>query len=100
MTDISRNMTIAAFLLCANSAQGLAQDFAQPSPVGVPTALVAPIVTYEQGMAHIFAQDAARPKAVRPKGPDDAAVISSSSNRADSTPIQTPPMNDPQPQAK
>jgi hypothetical protein len=35
----------------------------------MPRNLISPMVPYEQGIAHIEAQDAARPKAVQPKLP-------------------------------
>ena len=49
-----------------------AQTPSEPVP-SLPRNLISPAIPYEQGIANIQAQDAARPKAVQPKLKNDTA---------------------------
>jgi hypothetical protein len=60
----------AIALLAVQASQ--AQTPPEPVP-SMPRNLISPLIPYEQGIANIQAQDAARPKAVQPKLKSDTA---------------------------
>jgi hypothetical protein len=66
---------------------GLRASEAQMQPPDMPRDLISQMVPYEQGIANILAQDAARPKAVQPilPGPPNAPANAATSNQAPPT---------------
>jgi hypothetical protein len=52
---------------------GLQASKAQNQPPNMPTNLISPLVPFDQGLANIQAQDAARQKAVQPVPPGAAS---------------------------
>jgi hypothetical protein len=54
---------------------GMETSGAQTRPSDMPRNLIEPMVPYEQGIANIRAQDAAKPKAVQPVLPGDTSGL-------------------------
>jgi hypothetical protein len=72
-------ISIFAVVLGNHSGQAQPETQAQPQPptlpLWLPRNLIAPSVPYERGIASIRARDSARPQAVQPKRPSDAAPV-------------------------